>query len=84
MVLDICLEIANQDEQEAKKYFEKCLNSIIQDYLKLGDKEIYKNYSLEDRVKIHILASYIKSSFIEMLLIHYAQRVGTTEICEVS
>lgn len=84
MVLSICMEMADQDEEEAKNYFEKCLNSIVGDYLKLGDREKYKNFSLEDRVKIHVLAGYIKTSFIERLLIHYAQRVGTNEICYVS
>lgn len=83
MALDICLELSKQSETEAREYFEKCLNSIVNHYLKLGDKEWYKNFNLEDRVKIHVLASYIKTSFIERLLIHYAQRVGTNEICRV-
>lgn len=84
MALEVCLEMAEQDEENAKRYFEKCLDSIIEEYLKFGDPEYYKNFNLENRVKIHILANYVKSSFIERILIHYAQKVGTKEICDVS
>jgi hypothetical protein len=83
MSLQICLDIAKSNDEEAKEYFENLLNFIVESYLVLGKKENYKDADLETLVKVYELSKYIKKNFIERVLIHYAQAVGTTEICDV-
>lgn len=80
MVLEICLSMAKNENAEAHSYFNKFLDFIIESYLILGNSENYKEADLETMVKVYELNTYIKNSFIEKLLISYAQALGTKEI----
>ena len=84
MVLEICMDLAKHEEIETKQFFENFLKFIIGQYLSLrGKLERAGGKDLSSLVKITELSEYIKDSFIETLLIYYAQVAGTKEIVKV-
>ena len=83
MVLGICLDMAKQNEVGYKELFETFLNFVIESYLNLRKKDVYDTTNIEVLVKISELSRYVKDCFIEKLMIHYAQEVGTAEIVEI-
>lgn len=80
MILEICLQMAKNEDDDAPVYFNKFLNFILESYLNLGNSDKYKEANLETMVKVYELNTYIKNSFIEKILISYAQALGTKEI----
>lgn len=80
MILEICLQMAKNEDDDAPVYFNKFLNFILESYLNLGNSDKYKEANLETMVKVYELNTYIKDSFIEKILISYAQALGTKEI----
>ena len=83
MVLQICLDMVKQNEVGANELFEKFLNFVVESYLNLRKKDAYDTGDIEVLVKLSELSKFIKNSFIEKLLIHYAQVVGTAEIVDI-
>jgi hypothetical protein len=83
MVLEICLSMAKNENMESHRYFNKFINFIIESYLILGNVDQYNDANLETIVKVYELNTYIKISFVEKLLIYYAQALGTNEIMKM-
>ena len=83
LILEICLNLAKYDKEEATAYFKKLLIFIVDCYLSLTNSDIDKVQNLEEKVKVSELRSFINSVIIERIFINFVQVSGSNEVTKV-
>ena len=83
LILEICLNLAKYDKEEAKGYFQEMLIYIVDCYLRLYNSELDEDPSIQERVKVSELRRFINSALIQQIFIHFVQVSGSNEVIRV-